>query len=429
MNTMSVLAFITIIVVLFVAGVPVYVALGLGSIMFVLFSQGISPQLVIRRFISGVDSTTLLCVPLFILSGDLMAKGGLATRLIAACKLLVGRFRGGLAFVCMIACTVFAAITGTAIACTMALGIILIPEMVKAGYDRDFATGVVTSGSVLGPIIPPSIGLVIYCQYVNGVSLTDLFAASFPAGIFLALIFCVTAYFLCRRRGYQGVSFTKEQLTPKAKRKTLLEGLWALGTPVIILGCVFTGICTPTESAVIAVFYSIIVGMAVFKELKWKDLPGLFVNAGKNTARMMIIIGSAQLFGWVIQYLQLSNTLVNFFEGLSLGKYGSFLLMMLILFILGMFMDATTIVIISTPVFVPIALSLGIDPVHFGICYSVVLGLGLMTPPFGTALYTGSFVGDVPVVKLSKQILPFVGAMIVTILIFVFCPWIFTWAV
>lgn len=429
MTTMNVALFLIIIVIMFISGTPIYVALGLGSVLFVLFSPGISAHIVIRRFITGVDSTTLLCVPFFILSGELMAKGGLATRLIDMCKVFVGRFRGGLAFVCMMACTVFAAITGTAIACTLALGAILIPSMIKEGYSREFSTAVVSAGSVLGPIIPPSVGLVIYCQYVSGVDLTDLFRASFPAGVFLALVFCVVAYFLCRKRGYEGVKFTEAEKDPKVRRKTILNGLWALGTPVIILGCVFSGICTPTESAVIAVIYSLVVGFFVFKELKLKDLPEIFVSAGKNTARMMIIIGSAQLFGWILQYLQLSNTLVTAINSLSLGKYSGFIFMMLILFVMGMFMDATTIIIISTPVFVPLSSALGIDPVHFGICYSVVLGLGLMTPPFGTVLYTGSHVGDVSVLRLSKEIIPFIIAMFATILVFIFVPQIFMWLV
>ena len=273
----SVALFFILAVVLLVIGVPVATTLGLSSVIFIIL-EGIPTSTVIQRMFAGVDVVALMCIPFFILAGDLMAKGGIAKRLVRVANLVVGNITGGLAYVTIIVCALFAAMTGSAMACCVTVGAIMIPFMDEAGYDRSFSAAIVAAGSVLGPIIPPSTAMIIYAANTN-TSISSLYLMGIPAGLILALGLCVLSFFYCKKRGYKGLSKTAclnmgegEKLTGSKVFKTVVGAIPALGSPVIILGAIFSGFCTPTEASVIAVIYSFIIGIFVYRELKIRDI-------------------------------------------------------------------------------------------------------------------------------------------------------------
>lgn len=408
-------------------GIPVCFALALGSISYIL-TNDISAAIIMQRIFTGLNSTTTLCIPFFILSGDLMAQGGIADKLIDMCKLAVGRFSGGLAYVSILACTFFAAVTGSAVACCMALGVILLPAMIREGYDRRFATGVITVASTLGPVIPPSVALILFAQ-ITGASVADLYAGSFPAGLLIALLFMIVAFFDCKKYGYKGVEIDRSAYSLRAILKTLREGIWALGTPVIILGGIFTGFCTPTEAAVVAVLYSLVVGMLVYRKIKISMLPKMFVDAAVSTARVMIIVACANLFSWVISYVDLPQIVLSGLSNVTTNPTLMMLILMGIVFIMGMFLEPGSIMLIAVPIFAPIIKNLGISLEYFGIVLSMNTAVGNVTPPFGTVLFTGSHMGDVPVMSLAKQMLPYMAVHVLAVIAVIFIPGIVTWAI
>jgi len=424
---MSATLFLIISAALLILGLPVFSALGLGTSIFVLFS-GFDADIIIRRSLAGIDATSLMCIPFFILAGELMAQGGIAKRLVEMSKMAIGRFRGGLSFVTILACTFFAAVTGSNVACCMALGIILIPAMIKQGYNRTYAAAVTAAGSTLGPIIPPSISMVVYCSITNA-SVSKLFLLGIPAGFLLALFFCITAYIMSLKYGYKGIEFTAEEKTAQFRIRLFLDGIWALGTPIIILGGIFGGICTPTEASVLAVLYSLFIGLFVYKELTLKDLPRYFLNAAKGTTRILIIISTATAFAWVLSYIKLPQAVLAGLASATTNGTVMLLIIMAVIFVMGMFLEAGAIMLIAVPIFMPIVETMGIDLVYFGVLVALNCSLGCITPPFGVVLYTGAYVGDTPVMALSREIMPFILAFVLCIILLVFFPGLVTWII
>ena len=421
----AVAVFFILAVILLAAVVPVATALGLPSIVFILM-EGVPTATVIQRMFAGVDVVALMCIPFFILAGDLMAKGGIAKRLVRVANLVVGNITGGLAYVTIIVCALFAAMTGSAMACCVTVGAIMIPFMDEAGYDRPFSAAIVAAGSVLGPIIPPSTAMIIYAANTN-TSIADLYLLGVPAGLILAFALCVLSFFYCKKKGYKGLSKTAgmdlkegEKLTGKKILWTIIGAIPALGSPVIILGAIFTGITTPTEASVVAVIYSFIIGIFVYRELKIKDIPKVLFGSGKSTAKVMYIVAAASLFAWVISYARVPQMVLDVLLGISENRAVLYFIMMLVLLIMGCLMDATPIMLITIPIFMPICDAVGIDRLHFGICMCVAVCIGFVTPPFGTCLFTAMDVAKVSMTNLVKKIFPYIILMIAILFLLVY---------
>lgn len=416
--------FFGVAVLLLILGVPIAVTIGFSSIVFI-FANGIQPSIIIQRLFTGIDSTALMAIPMFILAGDLMNRGGLARRLVDMANKMIGNVTGGLALITIVACMFFAAISGSGVATAAAIGAILIPSMVNAGYDRPFASAVVATASPIGVIIPPSISFVVY-GVLAGVSITDLYKAGIPAGIIVGLCLMVVAYFISKKRGYKKIKVIKEvseTMEPKKwMLKTFLDPLWALMTPVIIVGGVFSGIFTATESAVVAVLYSMFIGLFVYKELNWKDLPKIILDAGLGSAKIMFIIANAMLFAWVMAYARIPQLILQKFLEMNMSPFMILLFINIVLLIAGTFMETSAILLIAVPIFLPLIKTIGIDPVHFGIIVTVNTAVGLVTPPFGVCLFTTSAISGVSVWKLSRAVAPFIVAMIVATLIITYFP-------
>ncbi len=423
---MSITIFLLLAAALMAVGLPVAFALGLGTSIFIM-ANDIPVEIIIRRMFTGIDTTILLCIPFFILAGDIMAEGGIASRLVNVCRLAVGRLSGGFSFVCIVACTFFAAITGSNIACCVAMGAVLIPAMVDNGYSRSYATAVTCGGSILGPIIPPSIAMIMYASLVPGVSISDLYLLGVPAGIILSVALCDCSYILCKRLGYGAIQFSPDERKFKNVMHTIKDSIWALGMPIIILGGIFGGVTTPTEASVLAVLWAIFVGHFVYKEITIKDLFPIFLKSAKNTARILTIISLANLFSWAITYVNLAKYILAGLGSLTSSPSIMLALMLGIMFIMGLFMEPGPIVIITIPLFYPILKVMHIDLVYFGVVSSIITSLGCITFPFGSVLFAGSFVGKVPVSILGKELLPFILTTLLIVILFIIYPALITW--
>ncbi|ARK32306.1 TRAP transporter large permease [Halalkalibacter krulwichiae] len=398
-------------------GLPIAVTIGLVSIGYIFINE-IPVNIITQQIVGGVDVTSLLAIPLFILAGDLMSKGGLAKRMIRLASALVGKVSGGLGLVTVLACMFFSAISGSGVATAAALGSLMIPAMVNKGYDRGFASSIVATASPLGVIIPPSISFIIYSS-LTGVSVANLYKVGIPAGLLIGFVLMILFYFLARKHGY------KAENTPFDRKEfwsALKDSLWALGTPVILVGGVFGGVFTPTESAVAAVFYALGVGLFIYKDLKFKDILPIFYGSAKLTANIMFIIANASLLAWVLTAEGIPQSIVATFLSFSDNPIVILLIINLIILIIGLFMETSATLVILVPLFLPIVTSLGMDPLHFGIVVVIGTAIGLATPPFGVCLFTAASVGKVSIQKLSKHIVLPILVMIAVLLFITFVP-------
>lgn len=408
-------------VIMLIMGVPIAVTVGFSSILFILAS-GIQPVIVIQRLFMGIDSVALMAIPMFILAGDIMNRGGLARRLVNLANNLVGNTSGGLAIVTILGCMFFAAISGSGVATAAAMGAIMVPSMLEQKYDRSYAAAVVASASPIGVIIPPSISFIVYAVLAN-VSVTDLYKAGIPAGVLMGASLIFVAWIIAKKNGYKGSKKVVEKDgNAKGFLASLGESIWALMTPVIIIGGVFGGIFTATESAVVAVLYSLVVGLFVYRELNIRDLPKVILEAGIGTAKIMFIIANAQLFAWVLAYAKIPQMILAGFNTLKVPAFVIFLLINVILLIAGTFMETSAILLITVPIFLPLVTSLGMDPVHFGIIITANTAIGLLTPPFGVCLFTAASVAQTKIQTIAKAILPFMVAMIAVVLLITYVP-------
>lgn len=415
-----------------IIGIPISTTVGLSSIIYILV-QKISIGIVIQKLFAGVDVAALLAIPFFILAGELMNRGGIASRLVKLANKAVGNRTGGLATVAIIVCMFFAAISGSGVATAAAIGGIMIPGMLAAGYDRDFSAAVIASASPIGVIIPPSISFVLY-GVLTGTSISDLYKAGIPAGIIMGIALMITSYIISKKKGYgvtnrlsgntTEISTGSAVVVPngKLKIKEVIEVLWALGTPFIIVGGVFGGFFTPTESAVVAVVYALIIGIFIYKELKVNELPKIFKDSAISSARIMFIISNATLFAWVMAYERIPQEIMQLLLSLSDNKFVLLLIINVVLLIAGAFMETGSIILIATPLLLPIINQLGIDLVHFGILITVNTAIGLLTPPFGVCLFTTANVAELSVQAISKRVGWFLVAMIIALMIITYIP-------
>ena len=420
---MDILVLLGAFCVLCALGLPVAYALGLSAIAAAIYVD-IPLEAVMLKISDGTDDFALLAIPFFVLAGAIMAEGGMAARLINLAKVFVGAIRGGLAMVNVLASTLFGCISGSSVADTASIGSVMIPQMIKAGYPRIFATNVTICGSVQALLIPPSHNAVIYSLAAGGVvSVAHLFLA----GIFPGLLFgfCLLGLVLWTAHKRQ---FPKGEAVPlKAIPKIVADALWGLVTVVIIMGGILTGVFTPTESAAVACVYAFLVTFLVYRDYKWRELPHLVHRVVKTVAMVMMLIGFSVAFGYMMAIMQIPTKVTQFFLQLSDNKYVFLLLVNILLLLLGTFMDLAPMLLICTPIFMPVILKLGIDPVHFGMIMILNLGIGLITPPVGPTLFVGCAIGKVTMEQVSKELWPFYGAMCLALLLVTYIPALSLW--
>ncbi len=398
-------------VVCFVMGKPLALVMGITGFA-VILAMGVPLQLVAQRMFTGIDSFPLMAVPFFILAGDLMNRGGTTVRIIGFANSLVGHIRGGLAHACVVANMIFAGISGSAVADASAIGSIMIPSMEKNGYDLDFSAALNSAAATIGPIIPPSIIMVIYGVSVN-VSVGGLFAAGFIPGIMLGLALMVVVSRVSKKKNYA----MSEGFSGARVKKELKSSVWALMAPVIILGGILGGVFTPTEAAAVAVVYSFFVGKFVFREITWKDLPGILFQSGITTGAILLIISLANVFAWVIAANQIPVKLSSMFLSATSNPYVFLLIVNILLLIVGMFMETGAAIILLAPILAPIATQLGVHPLHFGFMMVLNLAIGMATPPVGVCLFVSCGITGLSLEKVSAAVMRFVIAQIAVLVL------------
>lgn len=379
---------------------------------------GLSPTQVINTMVDGVDGFTFLAIPFFILSGDIMAHGGISDRLILLADALIGWMRGGLAMVNILASIFFGGISGSATADTASLGAILIPMMHKQGYDKEFATAVTMSSSVQGMLIPPSHNMIIYAMAAGGISVSALFMAGIVPGILLGVVLMIFSYYLSVKRNYpKGTPFSFHGLAIALKKS-----IWGLGTVLIVVVGVVFGVFTATESAAIACVYALFVSMFVYKELDLKGLVTVVKSSLKTLATVLVLISASGPFGFCITYLKIPELVVNGMLGITDSKFLLLLLINLIILVLGTILGMASIIVIVTPILMPVLLSIGFSPIQFGAVLILNCGIGLITPPVGGVLFIGSGISGVPIERLFKHSIPFILMMLLVLLMVTYIP-------
>jgi len=371
-----------------------------------------------QRFFSAMNSYTFLALPLFLLAGDIMNKVGLTQRIVDFSNIFFGRLRGGLAQVNIVSSILFGGISGSAVADTAALGSIFIPSMSKEGYDRDFSAAVTAASSIIAPIIPPSIIMVIYGG-IMGVSIAGLFAAGIVPGLMIGIGLMVLTRFISKKRNYP------KHDTPITLKNTFegtRKAIWALMMPVIILGGILGGVFTPTEAAAVAVAYALFLGFVFYRNLTLKDLYELLFRNAMMMGVIILILSSAAVLGWLLAIEKLPEQVAYIFISLTENKYLILLLINIFLIIVGMLMDITASLIILGPILAPLATRVGVDPLHFGIMMCVNLNIALITPPMGGCLFTAMIVGDVSFTKIVKALWPFILVELVVLAVVVYVP-------
>lgn len=402
-------------------GVPVAFSLCLSVASILIFFMDKPLVMITQIMFSGIDSFSFMAVPFFMLAGSFMSAGGVTTRLVQFSQALVGSFTGGLAQTVSVSGCFFAAISGSSAATTAALGTTMVREMEKKGYSRDWATGVVASSGVVGIVIPPSITMVVY-GVIADTSIGDLFIGGFIPGIMMGASMMLVSWYMAKKCGIQPEGkFSFAKLATAFK-----ESFFALMTPVIIIGGIYGGIFTPTEAAAVAAVYGIFVGLFIYKELKFKDFPQIIFQAVIGTTMIMLLVGAANVFGWLLTSLQIPHRLGEFVVSIITSPIMFLMALNILLLIAGTMVNASAAVVILTPIFLPVAKTLGIDPLFFGVIMVVNLAIGCITPPVGLDLFVASAITKVPIERVMIASLPYLGALLVTLVILTLFPWFVT---
>lgn len=407
---------------LMMASVPVGISLGLSTLVTMVLTTNLDVITIPQYCFRGLDSFPLMAIPFFMLAGNLMKFGGLSEKLINLSNSLVRGFKGGLGHVTVLASMFFAALSGSAPATVMAIGSNVIPQIEKHGYDRGYATALASTAGTIGVIIPPSIPFVIY-GVVSGASISDLFVAGIIPGILIGIVLMVVNYIYARKYGYGG----EGRASFREFLHELKDAIWALLVPVIILGGIYGGIFTPTESAVVAVVYTLIIGFVVYKELTWKKVWDAFMETGALNGTTTFMVGLSMSFAAYLTLAGIPSAVGQAILSLDAGPVVILLLINVVLLVVGCFVDNISSTIILTPILLPIAQGVGMTAVQFGIVMTVNLAIGFITPPYGVNLFYGSAIGKVSIEELSKKILPFIGAMIICLLLLTFIEPLSMW--
>jgi len=420
---MLVLLIFSILVLLILIGFPIAVAMGLTAVGFFL---GLGEPRMIgamaQRMYSAVSSFPLLAIPFFILAGNLMNTGGMTDRIFGFAKTVVGHVRGGLAHVSVLASMLFAGVSGAALAEAMGLGVIEIKAMKDGGFDKTFAGAVVASSSTIGPVIPPSIPMVIYGALAE-VSVGKLFLGGVIPGVMMGIGIMIVIYILSVKRGYRA----EQRATVAQVVRSGVDGILGLLAPGIIMGGILGGVFTPTEAAVAAVLYALIVGCLVYRELDLRRLTAILWDTVDQTVRVMFIIAAAGMFGWLLIYIRAPQQIVEGLTALTSSAVIILLILNVILLVLGCFMEGLAIMLLTVPIFMPVLAKFGIDPVHFGVVMTLNLMIGLLTPPVGMVLYAVSTIAQVPVVRLAWELVPFMIVLTIVLILITYIPGLVTW--
>lgn len=409
-------------IILLALNVPIAISIGISTILTMLFTVAPGPAVttVAQRMATGINSFALLAIPFFILSGQLMGKGGIARRLIDFAKVLVGMLPGGLAYVNVLACMFFGAISGSAVAATSAIGGFMIPTMTREGYDKNFSTAVTVTGSTTGLLIPPSNVLIVYSLASGGVSIAALFIAGYLPGILLGMGIIVAAAIISLIRKYP----VGEKIGWLEAIKKFLDAIPSLSLIVIVIGGIIAGYFTATEASAVAVLYALLLSVVIYREVKISELPSILLKTVETTAIVMLLIGTSSAMSWILSYENIPQQVSASLIGLTHSKLIVLLIISVILLIVGTFMDMTPAVLIFTPIFLPVVVQLGMSPLHFGIILVLNLCIGLCTPPVGSVLFVGCGIGNTKIAAMSRALIPFYLAMVVVLILVTYIPWI-----
>ncbi len=423
--TLSIIILVFVFVVLLFSGVPISFGIGLATVFTMLVNMPPQPAVtqVAQRVATGLDNFALLAIPFFILSGQLMGQGGIARRLINLAKAFLGTLPGGLAYVNIFACMLFGAISGSAVAATSAIGTFMIPEMEKEGYDKNFSAAVNATSATTGLLIPPSNILIVYSLASGSVSVAALFVAGYFPGILTGLSLMAVAAVIGAIQKYRG----SERIRLIELGKRFVDAILSLLLIVIVIGGIIAGVFTATEAAAIAVLYSFLLSVVVYREVRLRDLPALIKKTIVLNAVVMFLIGTSMALSWLLAYENIPQSISVALIGLTNNKIIILLIINFILLVVGTFMDATPAVLIFTPIFLPVVTQLGIDPLHFGIFMILNLCIGIVTPPVGAVLFVGCAVAETKISHIIKWLLPFFIAMIISLMLVTYIPAITMW--
>lgn len=406
--------------ILLILGVPIGYAIGISTLVNIVSFTNMPTMMIAQNSIAGVDSFPLLAIPFFMLAGNLMSSGGIAKRLVDFFQSFIGHITGGLGMVTIVVCMFFAAISGSAVATVSAVGAFMIPQMVNHGYSKGFSTALTAAAGTIGVIIPPSVPFVIY-GVVSGASITQMFTAGFLPGILMGLALMIVCYIVSKKKGYKG---NEERKSLTEIFHAFIDAFWAIMSPVIILGGIYAGIFTPTEAAVVSVVYSFIVGVFVYKELNLKDAYKAFRDAIVVNGATTFMVGLSTAFAALLTMEQIPMKIASFITSLSNNGIIILILINIFLIIVGMFIDNIPGTIILTPILLPIVLGLGMSPITFGIMLTMNLAIGFCTPPYGINLFVATAISKVGMSVLTKEIMKFILALIVVLMLVTFVPFI-----
>lgn len=410
---MDVITLFLIFFILLMLSVPIGYAIGIATLITLISFSNIPITMIAQNAVAGVDSFPLLAIPFFMLAGNLMSSGGIAKRLVDFFESIIGHITGGLGMVTVVVCMFFAAISGSAVATVSAVGAFMIPEMVKHGYSKSFSAALTAAAGTIGVIIPPSVPFVIY-GVVSGSSITELFTAGFLPGILMGVALIIICYIVSKKNGYKG---TDKKLSLKNILVSFKKAFWAILSPVIILGGIYSGKFTPTEAAVISVVYSFVVGVFIYKELNLKGAYTAFKDAIVVNGATTFMVGLSTAFAALLTMEQIPAKIASFILSISSNSFIVLLLINIFLLLVGMFIDNIPATIILTPILLPIAISFGMSPITFGIMLTMNLAIGFCTPPYGIDLFVASAISKVGMDEISKHILKMIVGLIIVLLL------------
>ena len=409
--------------VLLAIGTPVAFALFVSTTATLVY-LGLPPLVVVQQSASDISSVSLLAIPLFIFAGELMLRGGISERIIAFASAGVGHIRGGLGQVSVVASTLFGGVSGSAIADVTAVGGTMIPQMAARGYEKSYAVNVTITAALIALLVPPSHNMILYSAAAGGgISITQLFAAGIVPALMMAVTVMITAYVIARRRGYAAIPFPGFGTV----LRTFVAAVPGLLLVAIIFVGIKAGVFTAIESAAIAVVYAVAVTALVYRHMKWADFLHACAGAVRTSGHILLIIGAAGAFGWLMAYLQVPAQTVELMQAIADDRITILLMMVVILLFLGTFMDMAPMIIIATPIFLPVAKAYGIDPIHFGVVMILTCGIGLLTPPVGSVLFVGCAIGKISVGEAMKTIWPFYLAALIVLLLVTLLPALSLW--
>ncbi len=414
------IALLVTLVVLLLSSAPIAVALGLTAFLYFFYFTTVPLTQVPDTLTNALNSFPLVAVPFFVLAATIMSRGGISTRLTQAGLALVGGLRGGLAMTAVLSCVFFAAVSGSSPATVVAVGSLLIPVMVRAGYGREFTTGTIATSGSLGILIPPSIPLIVY-GIVTETSIGDLFLAGILPGLLAGAFLLVLVVVVSRRRGY-GAGASAIVMTRTEKTRAIRDSVLSLLLPVFVLGGIYTGFFTPTEAAAMAVFYAVLVSLLVYRQIGWRDLGPILLRSARLSAMIMFIIANGILFSFVLTYERIPSEITAALLGLELEPWMFLTLVVVLLLIVGCFMETSSAILILAPILLPIGLELGVDPVHLGIIIVMTMEIGMITPPLGLNLFVASGMSRMSVLRVAKASIPSASVLLVALILVTAIP-------